>query len=317
MQRVLLAVDGSQRCIDAVFSLGQILKSRRDCTILLYHCVQKLGVDYLSDLVATIHTYHVPPELQMKAGEAVLESARQSLLESGFPEADIRVKLKLFSDDPAQDILAEARDQGIGIIALGRRGLGRMESLLIGSVSSKVAQYSGDLSVWIVDTPLHKSQKALVAIQGVPGGTVLLKYVSEVITPLPYSQYTLLHILPSVTPTYTDAGNKLKIDQQLSEIEKRRASSFHELNTLMSNARDSLIKEGLAAEDIMMRIEPAKVGIARDLLDEISREKYQMVVIGKKSLQKKTPFLLGSLANKLLHNARGVILCMVGAEPPL
>lgn len=63
-----------------------------------------------------------------------------------------------------------------------------------------------------------------------------------------------------------------------------------------------------------MRVEPAKVGIARDLLEEIARERYQMVMIGKKSLQKKTPFLLGSFANKLLHNAKGVILCLVDSE---
>jgi len=314
--RILLAVDGSEKCKDAISSLGQLLKTQPDSRILLYHCVQRLGIDYLSDLARSVHTYHVSAEAQKKVGEAILDDSLRVLLESEFPEDRVQAQLRLDSDDPAQDILDEAKRQDIGTIAIGRRGLSRMESLLIGSVSSKIAQYSGPLTVWIVDTPLHASQKALIAVQGITGGSMLSQYASDVMTALPYSHYTFLHLIPPVPPIHWHDSRLLPPKEpgdRQAQIEKHEAAYRKQFEQLMAQGRDSLVEHGIASENVKMRIEPIHEGIARDLLNEIEREKYQMVVIGKKSLQKKTPFLLGSLASKLMHNAKGVILCLVGS----
>ena len=310
---VLLAVDGSERCRGAIASLGCLLKSRPNCAIVLYHCVQKLGIDYLSSLAGSVHTYHVPAELQRKVGENILEDSRRVLLDSGFSGDAVRMRLKLNSDDPAEDIIVTAKEMGIDTIALGRRGLSRMESLLIGSVSDRVAQYSGPLNVWIVDTPLHSFPKALVAIQGLTGGRVLNRYASQVVSMLGYPQCTFLHLVPPMPSMYLMEGPDRVLTRKDNRENRSETAYRKEFLDLMSEGRDALVQQGLTPENIQMRVEPTKEGIARDLLGEINREEYQVVIIGKKSLQKKTPFLLGSLANKLLHNAKGVILCMVGS----
>lgn len=317
MQKFLMAVDGSSRCNDVIVSLAKILKGVPDCSVLLYHCVQSLASAHYRALAELPQQYEVNVEAEQRMGGEILEQSRNLLVENGFPQSETEVQLKLNSGDPAIDIVGEAKQKGIDTIVLGRRGLSRVESILVGSVSSKVAEYSGSIAVWVVDAPLDQSQKALIAVQGVPGGRMLNKHVAEHIAPLPYSQYTFVHLMPPMPPYLWDDGHILTPDERTarqSEIDKWRSAYKRQFEDVMAEGKDALVQGGIKPDNVQIRVEPAKVGIARDLLAEIAGDHYQMVVIGKKSLQKKTPFLLGSFANKFLHNAKGVILCLVGSE---
>jgi len=316
MQKFLLAVDGSNRCNEVIASVAKILKNGPDCSVLLYHCVQSLAGVHYRAVGELPQQYEIDTEAEKRMGGEILEKSRNVLLENGFPQSKIEMQLKLNSGDPAMDIVAEAKQKDIGTIVLGRRGLSRVESILVGSVSSKVAEYSGSIAVWVVDAPLNQSQKALVAVQGVPGGRMLNQHAAANIGHLPYSEYTFIHLMPPMPPYLWDDGHILTPEERSarqSEIDKWRSGYKRQFQDVMAEGREALVQRGIKPDNVQMRVEPAKIGIARDLLAEIAGEQYQMVVIGKKSLQKKTPFLLGSFANKLLHNAKGVILCLVGS----
>jgi len=317
MQRFLMAVDGSTGCNESLVSMARILKEVPDCKVLLYHCVQSLGSAHFRALGELSQQYEVSAEAEKRMGGGILEQSRNVFLENGFPESNIEVQLKLNSDDPAMDIVGEAKQKNIGTIVLGRRGLSPVETILVGSVSRRVAEYSGAISVWVVDAPLNQTQKVLIAVQGVPGGRMLNRHAAENTSPLPYSEYAFVHIMPPMPPYLWDDGHILDPAERAArkaQIDKWQSDYKRQFEDVMAEGKNALIQNGIRAENITMRVEPARIGIARDLLDEIAREHYQMVMIGKKSLQKKTPFLLGSFANKLLQNAKGVILCLVGSE---
>jgi hypothetical protein len=120
-------------------------------------------------------------------------------------------------------------------------------------------------------------------------------------------------MVPPMPSMYLMEGPDRVLAKKNDEDNRGETAYRKQFLDLMSEGRNALVQQGLAPENVNMRVEPTREGIARDLLGEINREEYRVVIIGKKSLQKKTPFLLGSLANKLLHNAKGVILCMVGS----
>ena len=79
----------------------------------------------------------------------------------------------------------------------------------------------------------------------------------------------------------------------------------------MSEARSTLMERKVPEKNIETVILQTKEGIARDLLNEIDHHKFQVVVMGKKSLNERKPFLMGSHANKILQNVKGAILCLV------
>jgi hypothetical protein len=52
-------------------------------------------------------------------------------------------------------------------------------------------------------------------------------------------------------------------------------------------------------------------GVILSKIVNIENKHYEIVLMGKKSFHKKTSYLLGNRANKILHRTRGVILCLL------
>lgn len=317
-KKLLVAVDGSERGLEAVAVLGDILKHDKDLHLCVLHCVQQLASLLPGELCGEVEeTCRLPYAQQEKVGQAVLAETRRRLVAAGFPEDRIQLKSKLDSMDPGQDIISEARESGIRTIALGRRGRNTLEGLLIGSVSSKVAQYAKDRTVWIVDTPVHRTQRVLVALEGGPDSRTLAQYAAEFIAPIDGLKYTFLHLMPPVPPTFWDDGHILGPTEQKdrqSRIEKWASDWIRKVESFMSDAKEMLKERGVSEKNIETRVEMTKEGVARDLLNDIASARYQMVLMGKKSFHERKPFLLGSHANKVLQAVKGAILCLVDAQ---
>ena len=314
-KKILLAVDGSPKGFDTVSILGKLLKDQADLKLLVFHCVQQLARLAPGDLCMDVEaTCKLPFSDQEKIGNSVLQEANRLLVEAGFPKDRIELELRLDSTDPSQDILAEAANKGIRTIAVGRRGRGQLESLLLGSVSSKVAQYAKDRTVWIVDTPVHPTSKVLVAIEGAPDSRALTQYTADYISSIPGLSYTFMHLMPPVPPTFWDDGHILGSAEQKdrqTRIDKWRSDWTDRVEKYMVEGRVQLAHRGIPEEKVDTFILQTKEGIARDLLNEIAAHQFQVVVMGKKSFHERKPFLLGSHANKVLQNAQGAILCLV------
>ncbi len=314
---ILFAVDGSKSSLQVASVLGKLLKDQTQNSILLLHCVQQLAALYPGEIAEIGSVERSSAEFQKKLGDAVLASSVQALQESGFPADQIRSDLVLGCTDPAQDILAKAEAERIRTIALGRRGRSQLQSLLLGSVSSKVAQYSHYRTVWIIDSEVQPSRKVLVAMAGVPDARALTYYATEFIAPIPHLHYTLFHIMPPIPPTFWDDGHILGPEEQKdrqSRINKWRREWTQKVEKFMDEAADSLVGKGVPEQKVDKRIVQTKEGIARDLLNEIARGRYQMVIMGKKSFHERKPFLMGSHANKVLQNIERAILCLVDAS---
>ena len=313
-KQILMAADGSEKGLRAISILGNLLKDQKEFDVLLFHCVQQLAALYPGELGELSGAGRFSYGDQEKVGNAVLEVSRNALVESGFPPNRINTKLKMDSMDPAQDILKQADIEKIRSIACGRRGRGQLESLLLGSVSSKVAQYSQNRTVWVVDTPVHDSQKVLVAIEGLPDSKALTHYTAEFIAPISGLHFTFFHVMPPIPPTFWDDGHILGPDEQKdrqTRVEKWRKEWNQKVEKFMSEGHDALVSRGVPAQNIEAKITQTKEGVARDLLNEIAREEYQMVIMGKKSFRERKPFLMGSHANKVLQNIKRAILCLV------
>ena len=129
---ILVGVDGSEnayRALDSAIRLAEKLSSK---LTLLYvvHAPVSLTIDgsfTASEVFSALG----------KEGEKVLEDC-----ESKAEQHNIPVKAILASGDPAQQIIDTAKAEGADLIVLGSRGLGKVKSLLLGSVSSKIVHYA-------------------------------------------------------------------------------------------------------------------------------------------------------------------------------
>jgi nucleotide-binding universal stress UspA family protein len=84
--------------------------------------------------------------------EQMLENYRQILIQSGFSEGKVSVKLNI-KDCPsvAECILDELKELKACTVVIGRRGISKKEEFLFGSTSSKIIHYAKNCSVWVIE----------------------------------------------------------------------------------------------------------------------------------------------------------------------
>ena len=88
---------------------------------------------------------------QEKNWQGVVGKAKDTLVAAGIPAASVTAKFKPKDYDVAEDLVNEAVSSGCSTIVLGRRGLGKAKTLILGSVTSKVVNNAKGCAVTIVE----------------------------------------------------------------------------------------------------------------------------------------------------------------------
>ena len=160
-KKILVAIDGSDpgaRALDTAIDLANKYAARLDIVHVRLHGRPAEEMERMAEVEHIVA--HVAPKALPKAlpnaatmadllahvehearvvaeiADRLLDSARRTAHAAGVED----VGIKSTGGDYADGILDTATKAGSDLIVMGRRGLGRVRRLLIGSVSNKVAQ---------------------------------------------------------------------------------------------------------------------------------------------------------------------------------
>jgi nucleotide-binding universal stress UspA family protein len=126
-RNILVAVDGSplsSRAIDVAVDIAKHYGAK----LCLLH-----AFPHVSDLLGTPE-YERLLETRMLIGQSLIEAARTQVGDQA------EVEVQLLEGPPAQAILRVAEEENFDLIVMGSRGHSPLVGLLLGSVSSTVAQ---------------------------------------------------------------------------------------------------------------------------------------------------------------------------------
>jgi nucleotide-binding universal stress UspA family protein len=79
----------------------------------------------------------------------------------------------------------------------------------------------------------------------------------------------------------------------------------------LQEARKHLISCGFEDRKISIKINKRNQGIARDIIKEAMSGGYDLVVLGRKGMSGIKDFILGSIAQKVLHGVKGISVLLV------
>lgn len=129
---ILVAIDGSEASNTALDTACRLAKNF-GAEVHLVHSPQ---VETMSVAVGySVVDVPVTPERISEAGRAVASAAETRATILGVMPQETTVA----AGEPADDILQSAKLNDVDLIVMGRRGLGSVASLFLGSVSQKVS----------------------------------------------------------------------------------------------------------------------------------------------------------------------------------
>ena len=136
MERILVGVDGSAPSLKAV-DFAADLASKYNAELILLTVTPHLSPEHDAAVEEYARSEHIPvreAELVLTTADNLLDKARKKAQAKGA----MRISAEPSFGNPAQEIIAAAKDRQADLIVVGSRGHGRLTGLLLGSVAQKV-----------------------------------------------------------------------------------------------------------------------------------------------------------------------------------
>jgi nucleotide-binding universal stress UspA family protein len=155
--KILLALDGSEPSIRAARYVADLLGSRSDALVTLFHVILPIppsllegGVDYETELKRQRGIW-VKDE---KTAESKLFAPVQGIFQqAGFRQDQIKTKCRTPVNQPdvAYEILLECQKGDYDTVVMGKRGKSPIQTFLTGSVTEKVFRHAKVNAIWVIE----------------------------------------------------------------------------------------------------------------------------------------------------------------------
>ena len=136
-KKILVPVDGSDHAMRAIEYAADI-SAKYDASLSLLHVMRRLGSDRvpedLRELARVEHIEATEADVLKTAADRIMHGARDHAKSHGASVVQTVIR----HGDPAKVIVAYCDESDVDLVVMGRRGLGDLAALLVGSVSHKV-----------------------------------------------------------------------------------------------------------------------------------------------------------------------------------
>jgi nucleotide-binding universal stress UspA family protein len=309
-KKILIAVDGSSYSLQAIKYVATPC-SGAPVAVSLLHVLPMASEELLWQVSMDANfqskikeRYELFNDECSRAAQKFLDQAKEILVNSCYVPDLIVTMLRRWQTGIARDIIAEAQ-KGYAAVVVGRRGIGKVESLMLGSVCTKVVQGVDQIPVWVIGGEILSSKMLLAVDES-------LNSRQAVIYAAPYAaqtgaEITLLHVVrkffPGWSPYLTSAGEA--IETELHENLKAKIQGmFDEYQGYLENA-------GVTSDRIKTLCKFGSYSRAAEILVTAREGNYGTVIMGRRGISAVRQFIMGRVTTKVLNGAEGLAVWIV------
>jgi nucleotide-binding universal stress UspA family protein len=298
LKKMLVPIDGSERALGTVRYISKIKPFHR-MHVVLYHVFSAVPEAYW-DLerepksVKTVKYVRAWQVEQRKQIEQYLQQAREILLNSGFAQETVELKIHNRKKGVARDIIREAQD-GYDLVLTRRRGMGALAGVIIGSTAIKLLQGLTSMPLLLAGRK-PPGDKFLVAFDGSPGARRAVDFVAAFLGDYDY-QVGLVHVIRGDGPPETKYKRLFLTEESTTNAKVR-------IQQALDQAVAKLVGAGFKPEHVSTKTITGVVSRAGAIVDEAKEGQYGTIVLGRRGLSQVQEFFIGRVTNKVLHAAK-------------
>jgi nucleotide-binding universal stress UspA family protein len=241
--------------------------------------------------------YHRIPQFYMEETAKATRRGAERYLEKPEGKA-IKVESAVLVGHPADEIVAYADKEDIGLIVMATHGRSGIKRLALGSVAEKVVRTAKQPVALIRAKGARPDvrekgmlNKALVPLDGSKESEAVIPYIEELASKLK-GEVVLLQVLAQTYHVITGGEGISEIPYTDEEMEPLRASAGDYLKTVAG---------GLEGKGITTRSE-VRVGAVAEEIIKLADELYvDMVAMSTHGRSGVSRWAFGSIADKVLH----------------
>ncbi len=296
--RLLVAVDGSDRSIQTVQYLADI-SSFRTNKVNLFNVFNKIPESYY-DLAIEPASFN--PTSSVRAWESQqhehiekhMSKCRQLLLTKDFQPKLVTTTLHNRRVGIARDIIAEAR-RGYDALVLRRRGMGRFQGLVMGSVAFKLLDGVGFMPLIFAGRKTFNN-RILVAVDGSSNAMRAVEFVADKLKG-GHCRIRLLNVLRS-------DGGWGKISKDDLEVQDNIDNAETQIPEAIEKARMHLIAMGFSPDSVSKQIIKDAPSRAAAVVQAAADGNFSTIVLGRKGKSRVREFTIGRVSSKVLQGGR-------------
>jgi nucleotide-binding universal stress UspA family protein len=138
----------------------------------------------------------------------------------------------------------------------------------------------------------------MIAVDEWPASRHTIDYVGRMYGLVHDLHLVLLHVQPPVPPVLAEESGRDA--QMLRRLKALKAKLADQAQQVLGQARQHLVKLGVPEDNIELKAQPRRIGLARDIMFEAEHGAYDAVVLGRRGLSRTTEFFLGGVTSKVL-----------------
>jgi nucleotide-binding universal stress UspA family protein len=314
-EKVLFGVDTSQFAMDAVAAAANLFKDNENLKMTIFRGIPEPDLSYPYE--ASLSPEEVEKYLQLwsKEEQKVLRRAREAVIDTGFDPDRVSTFYEEKCKDPVISMINLANKEAFQAIGLARWGARTLAQRVMGRVTYKLVNMAYHLPLWMID-PRIASHDLLVTLVGAEISRRVVDHTIRYFSHLKESRFTLFHVIPPLAPqlhtsSYWEIISDMSGEEQHENMARRMKEYLDKAKSIAQEGKERLVSAGISEENIVVKFQTQKEGIARDILKELEGGNHGILVLGRKGVKDISQFGLGSKANKLLHYARALMVCLV------
>jgi nucleotide-binding universal stress UspA family protein len=294
-KKLLVSMDGSERALRTAEYLAQ-MPAFYNMQINLLNVFAGVPESYFDlgrepasvNITAGMYAWE---KMQRGQIEQHLQKCRNILLSADYNPAKVQTIIKKRRVGIARDIIAES-NKGYTAVVLRRRGMGRLQGLVMGSVALKLLNGIDSVPIIFAGRKTNR-RRVLVAVDGSDNAMRAVDLVADMLGGFDYA-IGLVTVLRAEAPVVQapDADSTFKSYLEDVEIEVRKA---------LNKARERLLAAGFDDSSLSLEFIRGAQSRAAAIVDVADKGDFDTIVLGRRGMSRVQQFSTGRVSTKVLQ----------------